>query len=300
MKKDRGIIRWGKTSLAVLFIIFCATVSLATAASIEKQLNALKIEDKEFDVNLEVLAPTVNVGQPMSFAIKANKEFYLYLFVIDDNDKGYMILPNKLQQYSIYQADERYVVPEETLRFYSNHPGTEEVIMIAATKKLELTRDCFQTSGKFMAGSRDKINKEVKALHSRASKMDCRIVTRRIFIQVDGNTTTGVALPFVSCNKTHFHIGERMFIRVGADKAGFITLFNRGKNGRIRRIEEVKVDGENFQRISTEALGPVGTSTLIAVWSAEKDVSQEVVDEGIRLSESGTEEFSTFAYTLEK
>ncbi len=300
MKENRGIIRWGKTSLAVLFMIFCVAVSLATAASIEKQLKALKIEDKEFDVNLEVLAPTVNVGQPMSFAIKANQEFYLYLFVIDDNDKGYMILPNKLQQYNSYQAGERYMVPEKALQFYSNHPGTEEVIMIAATKKLELTKGRFQTSGRFMAGSRDMIDKEVKALHSRASEMDSRIVARRISIQVDGNTTTGVALPFVSCNKTRFHIGERMLIRVGADKAGFITLFNRGKNGRIRRIEEVRVDGKTFQRISTEAMGPVGTSTLIAVWSAEKDVSQDVVDEGIRLSESGTEEFSTFAYTLKK
>ncbi len=300
MKENRGIIRWGKISLAVLFIIFCAAISLATAASIEKQFKALKIEDKEFDVNLEVLAPTVNVGQPMSLAIKANQEFYLYLFVIDDNDKGYMILPNKLQQYSVYQADERYMVPEETLQFYSNHPGTEEVIIIAATKKLALTKGRFQTSGRFMKGSRDMINKEVKALHSRASEMDSRIVARRIFIQVDGNTTTGVALPFVSCNKTRFHIGERMLIRVGADKAGFITLFNRGKHGRIRRIEEVRVDGKTFQRISTEAMGAVGTSTLIAVWSAGKDVSQDVVDEGIRLSESGTEEFSTFAYTLKK
>lgn len=307
MRSCKSIIKGLHFGIMTAVLISLALTASASMGSIyKKDTKALKIRDNSFEVALSVLTPKVKVEEPISFAVRGNQPFYLYLFTVSkDSNKAYMILPNRLQQHNVYQANVRYVVPGKKLEFYSDRPGIEEVVMVATTKRIEVNRKAFKEKGRFLEGSRKAVDSEVKDLKIRAGKIDSRMVKQLVKIQVTENNgplpaavQSSQAVPFVGCNKNRFQAGEQMQIRVGADRAGYISLYRRARNGHLNLLREVSVDGHAFQRISVEAVLPAGEKTFIATWSKKKGDTLKGVEKGLRLTDSSEKEFAPFIYNV--
>jgi len=83
-------------------------------------------------------------GEPIRFTASGNRDFYLYLFNRDPiSGKWITILPNRLQtaQQIKYPGDNRArPVPNAQLEFYSDRRGTEQLVMVASERYLDVEK----------------------------------------------------------------------------------------------------------------------------------------------------------------
>jgi hypothetical protein len=126
--------------------------------------------DGDFQVRFEPLKDVYQTGERIRFKIKANKTCYLYLFSIDEaQNRGYVLLPNVKQQYNKYKADVEYNVPEKDVEFFSDQPGTERIVMVASTKKLDIKMEKYVKAGDLFRSEAKAMEQDVKELRIRSS-----------------------------------------------------------------------------------------------------------------------------------
>ncbi|RLC22235.1 MAG: hypothetical protein DRI57_00315 [Deltaproteobacteria bacterium] len=245
----------------------------------------------DFQVMFEPLKPTYNVGEHIQFRIKGNKTFYLYLFSIDSRqNRGYVLLPNVLQQYHKYSANTEYLVPEKNVEFYSEQPGTERIIMLASTEKLDIKLEKYAKSGNLFASEAFQIEQEVKSLRVRSKKKETQKVTRELSLVIlgDGRRSGRVPPPantppgerqrvsaFVSSDRTGYRAGDTMKISFGADKEGFVYLFSIEPDGRRTLLTKQAVTGHKFYQVAGRATLPGGEHSLIAVYNERNDLNAD-------------------------
>lgn len=250
-------------------------------------LGLVNVSQASNEVDLKVsfipVEAVVSVGEAIRFKVNGNKTFYLYLFSISENGEGYLLLPNKLQQYNVYEPNKDYLVPEKELEFFSDAPGIEEVIMVASTEKLELNQNNYKSVGQFYSAKSEVIRHDVKALRVRSQEKRAQQVIENVKIVVTGaaeasSPTVSSAVPFVVSDKHVYKNGEQINITYGADKSGFIYLWYVAEGGDPQFLAKNEVDGERFGRITGTAEAPFGNHLLVAVWNEKGDLEEDKVD----------------------
>lgn len=257
--------------------------------------NALRLGDsQEGDGNLAVsftpTKTTVKVNEDVRFKVKGNKKFYLYLFSVGNDGTGSLLLPNDQQKSQIFKENQEYTVPDKNgAAFVADKPGTEEVIMVASTIKLEIDRGKYKSFGQFMVAKDEDIQAEIKALKLRAQEEKAQQVVQTAKIVVAGKPSAergaqpgaGSAAddvaPFVACNKAVFKDGEKMLISYGANKAGYVYLWIADESG-VHFLKKEKVDGERFNTAEGIAASPFGAQKLVAVYNAKGDLDEKAVN----------------------
>jgi len=268
-------VRFGLAAAMVLSLVFG---NVKWSGALE-----LRSGQGDFRVTFEPLKSAYNVGERIQFRIKGNKTFYLYLFNIDSGqNRGYVLLPNVLQQYHKYRANTEYLVPEKNVEFYSERAGTERIIMLASTEKLDMKLEKYTKSGNFFTSDAPQIEQEVKSLRIRPKKKEARKVTREISLVILGEGRRSGRVPppaetpppaerqrvsaFVSSDRTAYRAGEIMKISFGADKKGFVYLFSIEPDGRRTLLTKQAVSGQKFYQVAGRATLPGGKHSLVAVY----------------------------------
>ncbi|MEW6267486.1 MAG: DUF4384 domain-containing protein [Thermodesulfobacteriota bacterium] len=155
-----------KGGLTMLMALFLASVLTGAAAAIEVRPVA-----GELQIIFEPLKPVYAVGEPIQFKVRGNRDFYLYLFNIDaKRNVGFLLLPNGLQEENRYEANQDYVIPGGKFEMVGDQSGTEKIIMVASTEKLELNVAGLNKSGAFFTGMAAEIEGKAKALQVRPPK----------------------------------------------------------------------------------------------------------------------------------
>ncbi|CCK80684.1 DUF4384 domain-containing protein [Desulfobacula toluolica] len=278
-----------RLGLAVLMAaaITWANVSISEAISIRSNNSS----NDDLSVGFEPIKSAFKVGEPIKFKITVNKKAYLYLFSINkENNKGVIILPNKLQEYNIYRPGKEYIVPEKEISFVGDRPGTEEIIMLASTKKLNLKKDSYKSVGSFFTTTADTMSKDIKALHIRkpAKKKEQVVRELTLVIKDNGWSSAGRQIPppmiddnpvcvFISSDRTHYTIGDTMKITYGADNKGFVYLYSIEPDKKTVFLKRTKVTGKNFYQEKGKVTHPQGRHQLVAVFSANGDLNKDQI-----------------------
>lgn len=183
-----------KTRALKMWLLTIGVLSLVWTGSVLS--GVVQAQDAgQLAVNIEPVKEAFKVGERIRFRVWGNQTFYLYLFSIDSQaDKGYVILPNKLQQYHKYQPGRTYIVPEKNLEFYSDRPGPERVVMVAVTKKLKLDLSHLTQTGTFLAGQAQEVEDQVKALRVRTRQTQANEVVKEISVNIVGQGSRAPAL----------------------------------------------------------------------------------------------------------
>jgi len=236
-------------------------------------------DGKPLKVEFTPVKQVFKTGEAIRFKVKGSETFYLYLFSVDErHNKGYMILPNKKQQYIKYKAGKTYTVPEKYIEFYSDSPGREKIIMLASTKKMDVKFDRYATAGNILSANFDTVVQETKALGIRSREAKAKHVTKELSLIITGDGQhAGVvppsdagsdtaAAPFVSTNKSSYRVGDSIRITFGADKPGYVHLYINEPGGRQSFLTTKKVSGSDFYRMNAMASRPGGAHQILAVY----------------------------------
>lgn len=268
-------------SLLTMFALSFGMV-MTSGAAVKVGNAEQETADGDFSVKFSAIKPVVKVDEKIRFKVEGSKKFYLYLFTVNEKDEGYVLLPNKKQQYNIYQAGKEYLVPEKNIEFVADAPGVEEITMVASTKKLKLDEGQYKVSGQFFSAKSKVVENEVKSLRVRSKEKKAQYVVQTVKIVVTGKAASvapvGDAVPFVSCDKRAYKNGDELVITYGADKAGFIYLWSLVEGEKPTFLTKVKVDGEKLFKVDAVAEAPFGKQKLVAVWDKKGDLKEDKVN----------------------
>ena len=163
MKISKHLAKWQSAFLAMASVALLSSPLMASDALEEVELTEKLIQvgpavndTDPLYVTLDTEKNTYRPNETIRFKVKGNKPFYLLLFNIDPSSgKGIAILPNRYQGKGSlkYPAGATYAVPNKNLRFYSDRPGTERIIMIASTRFIDPDKLLKKTRSKALGDS---------------------------------------------------------------------------------------------------------------------------------------------------
>jgi hypothetical protein len=133
--------------IVLTLVMTIAAAPVFTAQAAEKQ-KAIRVEDGtgtqstvtgSLKVDFKATKDVFAVDEPISFKIRSNKEVYVYVFNMDENQqKAVQIFPNKFDKANLLKPGKTVTMPSKKSVFRSDAVGTERLILIASEKKLNL------------------------------------------------------------------------------------------------------------------------------------------------------------------
>lgn len=119
------------------------------------------------------------VGESMSFKVKGNADYYLYVFNIDESTgESVVLIPNKKTKTNQMKKNQTYTVPG-TVEFYSDTAGYEKVVFVASREKIDLEKVNSEALGDFSK--------------SKTAELEGAFVSKNIRIRERPATETGGA-----------------------------------------------------------------------------------------------------------
>ncbi len=265
-------------------------------------------------VDVQPIKKSFWVNEPIRLRSKGNKPYYLYLFNVDpQTGKSIMIVPNRLQPNNYY-GQQRYIVPNRDIEFFSDRPGQEKMIMVASTKALKVDFDRYQPLGHFVAGKsaafekslgvrftdpygqKDSANLVVKTfdifIAGERHPIEQPIVSNTIptedpsfFSQLfsasrpPGVSNSGDPVAFISSANNEYIEGEQFKIIFGANQKGYVHLYTIDPDGAYDFLKIVPVDGKGIQSLIIQAAPPYGRHTLVALYDQNDVINHQGIGE---------------------
>lgn len=248
------------------------------------------------------------VGDTFSLHVSGNQNFFLWIFAMNENaGRGRMLVPGVVQTGNRYNANQTYKVPVGgSYELFMDKSGFERIVVVASTKWIAIDSKKLQKNKYFYSTSYKGLETQLKGLRllpsqGQAVRTASDVVVTELNLLVTGNATVAarpvvapVAVPvavsvatpimavpgftavndksvvFVSQDKDAYRLGEMVIVAYGATKAGWISLFVQYPNGKAEFLKKEYVDGKSIYTLQAEAVSPMGSQNLMAVFSADK------------------------------
>ncbi len=241
-----------------------------------------------------------NVGDTFSLIVKGNQDFYLWIFAMNEKaGRGRMLVPGVVQTANHYKANRSYKVPTDgSYELFMDKAGVERIVIVASTKLIAIDFKKFQKNKYFYSTSYKGLETQLKGLRLLSSptqpvRTAPDIVVTELNLLVSGSAAVAAApvetpvvspimavpgfqasndksVVFVSQDKDAYRLGEAVTVAFGATKAGWISLFVQYPNGKAEFLKKEHVDGKSIYTFQAEAVPPMGSQNLMAVFSADK------------------------------
>ena len=163
-----------------------------------KQLTSRAV-NSGLHVEMKPIKAAFEPNEAIKFNIKGNKDFFLYVFAINEaNQTATMMLPNTFQKGNKYTANHLHRVPNATeMELVADKPGVEKIIMLASTKYIEWDTTGYSAAGRYLNTDNKSFKKQLKAISARPIKNNNPTVplVKELLIKILGdveseNTTT--------------------------------------------------------------------------------------------------------------
>ncbi len=295
-------------------------LSVLLLASVSYSANALLVvaEDKKIEirqaqtliVDIEPIKATFTPNEKIRLRTKGNKPYYLYLFNVDpQTGEAIMLLPNSLQTNNYY-SQQAYIVPHRDIEFYSDREGSEQMIMVASTKKMEVNAENYQTIDTFIAGKSQQFEKSLgirfDAPKKATANPDVLVKSFRVniearvkpqteatkpsffnglFGQTDAQieTKTPELITFIASSKNKYNDGDTFDVVYGANSTGYVHVYSIDPFGAYDLVKVTKVDGKSVQTLKLNASAPYGNYTLMVLFNKKEAINYKNI-EGITLN----------------
>lgn len=132
---------------AALLLASGATLAAPVADVQKKETKSIVIVDSPAVTPLQVQASALkksyNVGEPIQFKLKANKDVYFYLFSLDEDDNATLLIPNRKVTDNFLAAGRSSVFPsgENMPTLEGDKAGKETLLVVASTKEFNFSDD---------------------------------------------------------------------------------------------------------------------------------------------------------------
>lgn len=280
------------SAFAVLF--FSAWVSGSYAGSVTKPVEssskALTMGDspaqvEKFKFSAEPLKKTYKINEPIRLKLSGDKDYYLYLYSLDDDGSAVQLFPNKKMKNNRFVAGRTYVMPGGDSQALKADTGntTERLMVVASLKKLDFNYESFGSAGDYYTGKGDFMKNQFKtkdirwgdaASESSESTSKSDSVTRTFNLKIsnqryvesdrndDAAMTGGSVL--LSADKKTYNVGDAMRIMYGSPVDGVVTLAYEYEDGARQVLQKSKVKAGELKIVKAVAEAPGGKHTLLA------------------------------------
>ena len=274
MKQSHGSKKIGWIALFLCFFLLAPAGVSADEATDDK---ALGIRDSggELHVDFSPAKPRFQVGEAIRFNIRGNRDFFLYLFSINEADgSAVLLIPGSRQEGIKYRGGRTFVVPNPGLEFFANRPGTEKVVMLASSRYLDMDRAGFKTVGDFYTTTAKTAQTEFKALQLRSARKKAAYVIRQMDLDILPASPSPPPPPpagnrpiaFISTDLAQYRPGDVVRIVYGADAPGWVHIYTIEPDGRRKYLTSSRVSGEGIYHLKARAESPTGRHALLAVF----------------------------------
>lgn len=138
-----------------------------------------------FNLSVAPVKPSYQVNEPIRLTVAANQPYYLYVFSIDErNNDAIMILPNRTVANNRFGLHKTDVVPSRQAEFYSDHVGTEKVLVVASLKQLPLDPKNFEYIGDFLHGKSAAFEKSLGVQFRQTDPNANTLIVRQLTIPI--------------------------------------------------------------------------------------------------------------------
>ncbi|MBW1712019.1 MAG: DUF4384 domain-containing protein [Deltaproteobacteria bacterium] len=176
----KGIIRFSFVAAVVLALVLGGT-------GVSRAIKIREGQPGDLEVVFGAVKPVFEKGEAINFKVTGNRDFYLYLFCIDKaSNKGYLLLPNDKSPDNLFTGGLEYTLPGGNIEFYSDKVGTEKIVMVASTVKLNLETSQYSKAGSFFQGTDEEMEQSIKSLRVR-EKEDRQQVFKEIDLVIVGD-----------------------------------------------------------------------------------------------------------------
>ncbi len=247
-----------------------------------------RISDDPLLVDIEPVQKQFKVNEKIRLHTFGNQSYYLYLFNVDPKtQEALMILPNHLQQDNYY-AQNRYIVPNRNVEFYSDRPGIENMIMVASKTPLPVNLDHYKSIGDFVTGPSATFEKALGVrFHNQPTPTDYPdIIVKTFTLEISEAAPLPPAPPaavqepitFISTAFRDYNEGERFTVVFGANQAGYLHLYSIDPSGAYDLLKVVPTDGKTIHNLTLQAAPPFGVHTLMALYSSQVQRTSQLLE----------------------
>lgn len=263
--------------LLILMVIF--SIPLCFAQEEDKQIQLRGGQEFAFSIAPEKKFYSVN--ESIRFNVKGNKDFFLYLFSVNqDQNTAVLLIPGSRQKGNKYKKGKTFTVPNHPLEFVSDTPGTEKIIAFASTKYIHMDTQRYRKSGEFMIADLAQFKSQEKAFKmlviKKKKKNESQYVLKELSININSpdfpidSDSTEKATVFINTRKASYRTGEIVNFGFGADRNGFISLYSVSPGDKVSFLKSLPVEENRLYALKAKAVRPAGDHALVAVFSDER------------------------------
>ena len=285
-------IRWIATALLGVFVTVAAHAgvnlgteeaeAVAGAAEGGAEAKAIRVDSPETEPLRVVLEPTKDafvVDEPIRFRVRGNKEFFFYLFSIDnETEQATLILPsNEGQRENKYPANRTLPVPNrDEPDFLSDTPGRETLVMVASTRYLPLKSNWFRDGADSFVDQaefeEEFAEKGIRVGGDRTG--DGKVHVRKLTVRVRDKDRVGAGenAPVwlaTKGNRTEYALGDRIEAVFGAGDDGWVQMYVIEPSGDRTRLKSVPVKADRAYTMNAIAADPAGKHAFVAFFSKD-------------------------------
>jgi hypothetical protein len=251
------------------------------------------------DLGIAPVEADPQVGLPIHFSARSNRDCYLYLYETDPaSGTATFILPNRQQPDNRLTVDRAQTVPGPSSDYIVDKPGVRTITAVASTRPLEVQSTAARDlNGQPVAGAKDLASTLAsKGLGSAANSYlrvgDDELLVRRFDLQVtdrppsQADETNPLGVAFVAAAGHRYRVGETLRVVFGADRQGWVHLYVIEPNGKTVRLARRETDGRTVQSVRVLADAPAGEHTLVAVHTLAAEFDERQLDPFVQAGQS--------------
>jgi hypothetical protein len=240
---------------------------------------------EKFKFNAEPLKKTYKINEPIRLKLNGDKDYYLYLYSMNEDGDAVQLFPNKKQKNNHFVAGRTYVMPGGDSQVLRADKGntTERLMVVASLKKLDFNYENFESSGDYYTGKGDFLKKqfmtkdirwgdaasetgESASIRDNVTRTLSLKISNQRYVETDRNddvaSVDGVVL--LSADKKIYNVGDSMRIMYGSSVDGVVTLAYEYEDGARQVLQKTKVKAGELKSIKAVAEAPGGKHTLLA------------------------------------
>ncbi len=308
--------------------VLATALLLATGAALAapvvdaqtKDVKSIVIVDSPTATPLQVeakaLKSSYNVGEPIQFKLKANKDVYFYLFSLDEDENATLLIPNRKVTDNFLEAGHSSVFPsgDNMPALVGDKAGKETLVVVATTKEINFSDDKeFSTKSIYSQTKTANLKKQfaskdivwVDASKPEANSTNQDTASFYFTVNVKSPTPTPVAnqnptveallggtagasnaglladgnMVTVSSNKRKYRVGEEVELAYGSTTAGFIYIYADDNDGNRKLVLRDRIKAGELKKTTVDAARPTGKTTFRAYVSkrGDTDYSKAIV-----------------------
>lgn len=211
------------------------------------------------------------VNEPIKLKVKVNADAYLYISTRNKDGESVLLSPAANGALIRVKAGNQTIDP----KLIGDAAGTEELTVIASSADLGLAGLTAKTFDKQLQSKGIRIAGEVPRNKPPTGVSVSDPVKVKVKIANDDEAGNADGIALVSTDKRRYAVGDDVRIAYGVSKPGWVHLFVVYPDGNIDDVLKEKFDQAGVKTVTAEITEPAGRQSLVAVWTANGDLSAE-------------------------